>query len=326
MALTRDQYDTIMLHYEQKQSERRKLLESRRQEVYRAIPEMAELDRAVPRKAMDLLRGRLSGRKSVPGEDPFAAAENRRRLLMEAHGFPADYLDPPYSCPLCRDTGFEDGRKCRCFRQEEISILYDQSHIRLLASRQNFSVLSEEFYTGEDLARFRRAVRISRRLIENFDQEALNIYFFGTVGTGKSFLSVCIAHDILESGRSVLYFSAAALFDRLAALAYNYRDKEPYQTFITDLYHCDLLIIDDLGTELTNQFVSAQLFSCLNDRHLNRKSTIISSNLSLEELRHRYSDRISSRITAEFEICRLSGRDIRLLKKVRSKNGTNPET
>ena len=147
------------------------------------------------------------------------------------------------------------------------------------------------------------------------EQDYHNLFFYGTVGTGKSFLSGCIASELLESGHSVIYFSASGLFDALARYAFDSRAKEALSGFYEDLYHCDLLIIDDLGTEMTNTFVASQLFSCLNERHLRKNATIISTNLSLEELRDRYSDRVFSRITSHYDLCKLTGPDIRMCKK-----------
>ena len=156
-----------------------------------------------------------------------------------------------------------------------------------------------------------------------FDEVYRNLYLYGTVGTGKSFLSVCIARELLESGHSVLYFSAAALFDRLSMYSFDPKVREELRSFTSDLYGCDLLIIDDLGTELTSQFISAQLFTCLNERHLSRKSTVISTNLSLKEMQARYSDRVFSRITNDYDLYKLTGNDIRVLKRrLRSAPGT----
>ena len=197
----------------------------------------------------------------------------------------------------------------------EISLLYAQSHIQELIERENFSVLSYEYYQGEDLRRFEAAVGISRRFIREFGEACRNLFFYGTVGTGKSFLSGCIARELLQRGCSVLYFSAAGLFDTLARYTFDGRLKDSLQDFCEDLYGCDLLIVDDLGTEITNSFVTSALFSCLNERHLRGRSTLISTNISLEELRDRYSDRIFSRISSGFTLCKLTGPDIRILKK-----------
>ena len=142
-----------------------------------------------------------------------------------------------------------------------------------------------------------------------------NLLFYGTVGTGKSFLSNCIASALIEKGHSVIYFSAGDLFAKISEYAFrkNGRDSDsnPYE----DIYNCDLLVLDDLGTELTNSFVVSQLFTCLNERHLRRKSTVISTNLPMEDLRDRYSDRIFSRIVSNYDICKLSGQDVRIYKK-----------
>ncbi len=249
-----------------------------------------------------------------------AELARRRKCLLAEHGFPEDYLEPIYRCPDCQDTGYvtsDQGlkTKCHCFRQQEISLLYAQSHIQELIERENFSVLSYEYYQGEDLRRFEAAVGISRKFIREFGEVCRNLFFYGTVGTGKSFLSGCIARELLQRGCSVLYFSAAGLFDTLARYTFDGRLKDSLQDFCEDLYGCDLLIVDDLGTEITNSFVTSALFSCLNERHLRGRSTLISTNISLEELRDRYSDRIFSRISSGFTLCKLTGPDIRILKK-----------
>jgi DNA replication protein DnaC len=247
-----------------------------------------------------------------PELDKIAA---RKKALLIANGYPEDYLNVKPECPYCGDTGFIDGVKCRCFKRKEIEILYDQSHLEELAREQNFDKLSESYYHGDDLKRFRIASNACRRMAAEFDSVFRNLYLYGTVGTGKSFLSICIAKEVLESGHSVLYFSAAALFDKLSMYSFDVRVKDELRSFTNDLYTCDLLIIDDLGTELTNQFISAQLFTCLNERHLGRKSTVISTNLSLKEMQARYSDRVFSRITNDYELYKLTGSDIRVLKR-----------
>ena len=236
---------------------------------------------------------------------------------MTAAGFPADYLEPIYDCKDCKDTGYVDGHKCHCFRQAEISLLYEQSNISRMLEKENFSTLSYEYYQGEDLIRFQNAVEECKKFTQNFRLDYRNLFFYGTVGTGKSFLSGCIAKELLEAGNSVIYFSAAGLFEALSQLSFDYKNKDELHGIYDGLYQCDLLIIDDLGTELTNNFVTSQFFSCLNERHMRRKSTIISTNLSLEELRNRYSDRIFSRITSNYTICKLSGTDVRMYKRLK---------
>lgn len=320
MSLTREQYDEIMRGYMLRQSRSRQLSQQRRDEIFAKIPEFRDLSGSVSGIAAGYLRARLGEKGAGRSVSPLSVrseldqiSEQKKRLLRE-HGYPEDYLDEKYECPLCRDTGYIGNQKCRCFRRREIELLYSQSHLQELVKEQNFDNLSESYYKGEDLQRFRVASAACRRMAEEFDRTFRNIYLYGTVGTGKSFLSVCIARELLESGHSVLYFSAAALFDKLSQYSFDVKTKEELRGFTSDLYHCDLLIIDDLGTELTNQFISSQLFTCLNERFLNRRSTVISTNLSLRELQSRYSDRVFSRITNHYELYKLTGNDIRLLK------------
>ena len=140
-------------------------------------------------------------------------------------------------------------------------------------------------------------------------------------GTGKTFLTNCIAKECIEQGCSVLYFSAASLFDLLARNTFDYRAREELSALCADLYGCDLLVIDDLGTETATTVTLSHFFTCLNERLLRQKSVIISTNLSLEDCRNRYQDRIFSRIASNFEFCKLTGPDIRMCKKVSAVSG-----
>lgn len=317
MALTREQYDKLMLGYSLRRDGHRRDLADRKRRIYAQIPEYQQLDQSVPDLSMKSLQARLNGQ--APGFDLDAAlktvAERKRELLLE-HGYPADYLDMQYDCPDCRDTGYIGAEKCHCFRQREIHILYQQSHLDKLLDTNQFGLLSTAYYHGEDLEHFESALHSCRSFIQNFDSDYENLFFYGTVGTGKSFLSICTAGELLKSGHSVLYFSSSGLFATISHYMFQSDRREEYRGFLNDLYGCDLLVIDDLGTEMTNNFVSAQLFALINERDLNRKSTIISTNLALPELRDRYSDRIFSRITSSYTIRKLTGPDIRILRKV----------
>ena len=244
-----------------------------------------------------------------------ALSEKKAKLLTDA-GFPADYLKPIYDCPDCRDTGYADGERCHCFRQRMIRLLYAQSNLQEHLAKENFSTLSYRFYEGEDLVNFKKAVETSRSFIENFKTDYRNLIFYGTVGTGKSFLSGCIAKELLEQGCSVIYFSAIGLFNLLAQYSFQSNDKEMLYKTYEDLYNCDLVIVDDLGTEVTNSFTNSQFFSFINERHLRRKATVINTNLGIEDLRNRYSERILSRLAGDYIFRKLTGPDIRLYKNI----------
>lgn len=321
MALTKAQYDKIRRDYEERQHKNHRLLLERREHIYALLPDYRHLEEQMGQLSIArthaLIDGDMDAAKSLKTQ--FKELSDRKKSLLEQAGFDEDYLNPIYDCTDCKDTGYINGEKCHCFRQMEISFLYEQSHIEEMIAKENFSTLSFEYYKGEDLKRFEDAVNISKDFVRGFKNHYQNLLFYGTVGTGKSFLSNCIAGEILKTGHAVLYFSANGLFETLARYAFDTNSKETLYNFYKDLYNCDLVIVDDLGTEVTNSFVTSQLFGLLNERFLRQKSTIISTNLGLSELRDRYSDRIFSRITSNYTICKLTGTDIRIQKRLSRK-------
>ena len=317
MALTNKQYDSIIRTYEKRQIAHQHELREHLNQVREQLPEYAELEKQESALFLQKAEYLLDEEKSRAMEisEDIALLRAKKANLFDRAGFPKDYLTLHYTCPDCKDTGYIDGQKCHCFRQASVALLYEQSGIQELLKQDNFDSLSYEYYEGEDLERFRNAVTTCRNFIKNFNSDYHNLFFYGTVGTGKSFLSGCVAKELIEKGNLVIYFSATQLFNELSKSTFDYRNREDLSVLQDDLFNCDLLIIDDLGTELTNTFVASQLFSCLNERHLRKKATIISTNLSLQELRDRYSDRIFSRITSNYEVCKLTGPDIRMYKK-----------
>lgn len=320
MPLTNTQYDRIFRQYEEKQRQNRLETQRRRDYVYEQLPQYRELEDETATLSVAQGKKLLSGDEAALEElrKSLAALNEQKKKLLQDAGLPADYLEPVYACPDCRDTGYIERKKCHCLRQAEISLLYEQSGIEDMLKRNHFGLLSYEYYTGEALALFRHAVETCQSFIKNFNSDYRNLFFYGTVGTGKSFLSGCVAKELMDKGHSVIYFGAAGLFDLLSSVSFDAKSREERQNTYSDLYQCDLLIIDDLGTELTNQFTASQLFSLLNERHLGKKSTLISTNFTLAQLRDRYSDRIFSRITSNFEVCRLAGEDIRMYKMTRA--------
>ena len=323
MALQNFQYDIIMREYSRRQSQVQHVLEEHRREAFAKVPQLLEIDQTVAGLSAEKIRSMLSGK---PGsvdelkEEVAALAAERTALLLE-NGFPADYLEPHYFCPSCQDTGYIDGHKCACFKKAEIELLYTQSNLAEILQKENFDHFSFEWYsdtmkneatglTARDTAK--RAYDMARNFVRDFDSRFQNLFLYGSTGVGKTFLSHCIAHDLLESSHCVLYFSAFDLFDRLAQTAFSRKSEtDPGEEFILD---CDLLIIDDLGTELTNSFVSSQLFLCINERIARRKSTIISTNLKLEDFSSTYSERTFSRIASNYQMIKLIGNDIRIQK------------
>lgn len=322
MALSNIQYEAIKRVYEQRRLDHTFEQKKRKEEIYEKVPGFRELDAKVISVSMEHARALILSKKNSSGENSLKHLRmelldlklQKKKLLTNA-GYPYDYLDLEYTCSKCLDTGYIDSEKCSCFKQMEVEYLYDASHLKEFLAANNFSTLSKHYYSEESLEDFEHALKTSRNFINNFNSDYRNLLFHGTVGTGKSFLSGCIAKELLDRGCVVLYFSSISLFQSISAFYYE-KGKEVLNNLYNSIYNSDLLIVDDLGTELTNDFTRSQLFNILNERNLRHKSTIISTNLSLEEIRSRYSDRVFSRICESFELCRLSGRDIRLQKKL----------
>lgn len=321
MSLNNLQYNTILHNYEKTRDKNRHLLEDRKDEIYHKVDGYQALDEAVSSYSVAYGKKLLNGDESALDDLHHTLAElsDSKQKLLESYGYPSNYLEPVFDCPDCQDTGYVNGSKCHCFRKQMITLLYEQSGIQEMLSENNFSTLSEEFYSGEDLERFRAAVESCHEFIRQFPEGCPNLFLYGTVGTGKSFLSGCIAKELLDKGHSVIYFSAVQLFELLAEYSFD-KNKDSLYNPYEDLYNCDLVIIDDLGTEIANNFVTSKLFNCLNERQLRKKSTIISSNLSLEELKSLYSDRIFSRVTANYVFRKLTGPDVRMCKKRKLNN------
>ncbi len=326
MSLQNHQYQAIMRKYDEIQLKNRRLMNKRKNEVYLEIPKIDEIDKKIADISMQQAKKLLNGDSSALIQLKKKLSElskEKQKLLSENH-FPADYLKPIYTCRDCKDSGYTaDGEKCHCFVQASIDLLYTQSNIKDILEEENFNTFRMDFYSSDideqaglsPLDCATKAVERAKYFIRNFSYDYQNILLYGNTGIGKTFLTNCIAKEILEKSFSVLYFSAARLFALLGDATFSKTDIID-NTIQQDIVECDLLIIDDLGTELTNAFVSTSLFTCLNERHLRKKATIISTNLSLNEIRDKYSERISSRIFQNYIIIKLYGDDIRSKKRL----------
>ena len=296
MPLTNKQYDTIMREYDRRQYQNYRLQCTRIDQIYEQIPRIREIDSEISacslRQAERMIDQEPGAMKSLKDELALLKAE-KEGLLLSA-GYPADYLKMHYTCPECKDTGYIGRKKCHCFLQQEIRLLYSSSHLN--------QILAEEI------------IRTCHQFVNGFDQEFKNILFYGSVGTGKTFLSNCIAKELLDTGHSVIYFTSFQLFELLSigAPADKWNLHQQYEALLDS----DLLILDDCGTEVSNTFTVSRLFQLLNERALLRKSTIISTNLSIREFRDVYSERIFSRITSSYTLLKLTGSDIRIRRKI----------
>lgn len=304
MPLSNKQYDAIMRDYDRRQYRHYREQCRRQDEIYERIPEIRAIEESVSSCS-------LAQAERMFDEEPHALEELRTKLqelrrekekLLTDAGYPADYLEMHYDCPDCRDTGYIGRKKCHCFLKEEIQLLYSSSRLDTVLAQENFSTLSFDVYDQEQKAAMPSIIRSCMDFVENFDRRHDNLMLYGSVGTGKTFLSHCMAKELLDSGHSVIYFTAFQLFENM-----NGYDS---------LLDSDLLILDDMGTELPNTFTVSRLFQVLNERALSGKSTILSTNLQLKDFRDVYSERIFSRITSSYTMLKFTGSDIRIRRKI----------
>ena len=319
-------HNEIMRIYSRRQDEDRSALERRRGEIYEKIPQIAQLDKRPGTIAMQRYRAYMSGSdanalEALGGE--LTEVTHERVRLLEQAGYPADYLQMQYTCPICRDTGYDDdGNYCRCYIQMEQEMLRTQSQLRTAVRRENFDKLSMEYYDDEQIieelgttqrAYMEKIIARCRRFAEEFGDGA-NIMFVGGTGTGKSFLSHCICAQLLQQDRSVMYLSATDMFEIMAAARRDQGADDGMRDMRERILDAQLLVIDDLGSELTNAMTVTDLFYILEKRMNGGLSTIISTNLDINSMRDIYSERITSRLQSRFDILPLYGRDIRLMR------------
>ncbi|MEY8337608.1 ATP-binding protein [Lachnospiraceae bacterium 62-35] len=326
MALSNSQYDSIIRDYQKQQLQNKHQQDERVACVYKKIPVIRELDDSISTAAVKWARRLLDGDQGALKvmREELADLREQKELLLKANGFPSDYMEMRYRCPDCKDTGYRDGTKCHCFRQAQMKLLYAQSNIEEIVSRENFDTFSYRYFddtarileTGETEAEhMREVVKLCCQFIDGFKDEKGNILFTGTTGVGKTFLTNCIARELMEQYYSVIYLSANDLFDVFSKNKFSYQDEDGIRDIYDYILDCDLLIIDDLGTELNNSFTSSQLFYCINERLIRKKGTIISTNLSLNMLQDLYTDRVASRIMSNYRMIPLYGEDIRIKKR-----------
>ena len=332
MPLKNYQYNKILREYDRRRLDCRHILEERKKAVYAEIPELNAIDN-------DIIEGSVkSGRAALLGDETLLSSlKERNRLLsgkkaqlLKEHGYPSDYLMPFYICPDCKDTGYiSDNEKCHCFRQAIVDLIYEQSNVKTAIETENFDTFTYDYYSDEPidgdsgntpLQCMKRNMQSVRSFIDNFDDNFDNILLYGNTGVGKTFLSNCIAAELLKSGHTVIYLTAFQLFDILENCKFhkdedNIEESNNKFSYILD---CDLLIIDDLGTEVNNTFVSSQFYLCINERFLRRHATIISTNLSLKQIHDNYSERTYSRILSNYKLLKMTGEDIRIKKLLTS--------
>ncbi len=316
MALTHTEYDRIMREYEQRREQsRHDVLEAKRK-VMEKIPQYRRIEEQITDIAMECANRVFEGDTNAVSQmkEQIASLSAMQQKLLTDNGFPEDFLEEKHVCCDCGDTGYIDGKKCHCLKQAMLRYTYRQSNIEEVLDRENFSTLTYDYYTDTECETMKEIIARCKKYADDFGKRYENILLYGNVGVGKTFLTNCMAKEILDRGYSVIYFTSMRLFDTLSRELFKY-DEDGSWDVQKDIFTCDLLIIDDLGTESVNSFVASRLFDILNERDLRKRSTIISTNLTFEELGKRYTERNFSRIFGNYLILHPDVEDIRIRKR-----------
>lgn len=310
----------LMDMYEKIRTDENRKLMKRREEIKNKYPEILELDTTIQKLCLNLsmaaLRGITDKNELNNIKEEITDLRAKKYEMLVSHGYNPDYLNLHYNCPKCKDTGFIGIEKCSCFKSKLIKLYYKDSDLEEAVKTNNFKNFNINLYPNHKLNDERYTPRkniedileyITGEYLPNFKNSNTNLLFYGNSGTGKTFLSWCIAKELLDKGFLVVYKTSDDLLRALKDIKFN-NDTDLENLLI----NCDLLIIDDLGSEQITDFSSTELFTLINKKILKNKKMLISTNLSLPLISKRYSERISSRIIGEFKLFKFFAEDIRI--------------
>ncbi len=319
MSFNRENYKRIKEEYDGKYLKARDAANLRRAQIHAELPEIAKIDRELSSVGLEILQAAISGRSSQIDsiKKKNVALLEKRGQILEAAGYPADYTEIKYECQLCSDTGAVDNKMCSCMRRKLVEAGIASSGMADLIARQSFENFSLGYYKQSEktYATMSSIYSLLAKYAENFTPETSgNIAMFGGTGLGKTHLSSAVAGKLIEKGHDVYYASALSLFADFEVRRFGNSSSASADGNIDRYFDCDLLIIDDLGIEVINQFTSSCLYDIINSRLNAKKPTIISTNLTQDEFRKKYWDRISSRVLGEYIVLPFCGTDIRSQK------------
>ena len=324
----------LLKEYEKKRFIANSNFQYKKDSLNKAHPELEDINYKLNNYAILLSKVILenNNEKAKKLKSDFEKLKQDKDNLLKSLNLCKDFFTPDYECKVCNDTGYliDENNKsalCNCIKQRLFNIKYNCSNIGDL-NKENFSNFDLSLYSTEvNRDKFKANIsprdnianikKIAERFIENFDDsEEKNLLFIGNTGLGKTFLSNCIANELLKSNKTILYQSASSMLDSI--IDYKFGKEDSSDNIYHNTLTVDLLIIDDLGTENINSLKFAELFNIINTRLLNQNNhmtkTIISTNLSIENLFKNYDERIVSRLVGYYNICRFFGDDIRFLK------------
>ena len=320
MSYQKENFIRIKAEYSKKYIKAQQRANEHRAELYEKIPELPMLDAKLSRTGMEIMSAVMAGGNvqenlaRVRTQNEALLAE--RAALLRANGYPENYSDVQYECPKCGDSGYVDYKMCDCMRRALVEAGYESSGLGGLIRTQSFDNFSLDYYehTVESRARMESTRRTLRGFAENFSDDTYkNFLLVGKTGLGKTHLSTAVAKTVIERGHDVLYVTSLGMFGDFEARRFG--DGNGVRNDPSRYTEAELLIIDDLGTEVSNQFTNACLYDVINVRMNQRKSTIINTNVGLRELEPRYSERITSRLFGEYSPIMFEGKDVRMQKR-----------
>ena len=319
MGYRKQDFIRIRNEYSQKYRRAREAAEERCEQLYEKVPGLQTLDRMLARTSAQLIEVAIRRDSNVEEQIAAIRAQNEklqaeRAALLTAYGYPADYTDVHYDCPLCGDTGYVETKMCECMKRALILAAYESSGIGALMQTQSFETFSLDYYRerNDQYEHMSKILEATKKFATEFsDASYRNLLFMGGTGLGKTHLSSAIAKTVIDRGFDVLYVPASGMMSDFEERRFGNSATDGSTKETERYYTADLLIIDDLGTEMTNQFTLTCLYDVINSRIIRRKSTVISTNLNKEEIRKRYWDRITSRIFGEYLPLPFVGTDIR---------------
>lgn len=305
-----------------------KTADQRREIIFSRVPRLKELDKEISSANIQMARIVVRGGDVVAEmtklRDKNIALQKEFAELLKASGYSENVLEPRYCCEKCSDKGqYEENgksRMCSCMKNLLISVACDELNKTAPLSLSTFETFNIDYYSKEKDKHtgispyfvMSKVYEFCIKYAAEFNEHSGNILMKGNTGLGKTHLSLAIANEVLKKGYGVIYVSAPVLLQRLEKNYFSGDKSDDIEQLVSD---CDLLIIDDLGTEFKTQFSSSQLYNVCNSRILKNKPVIISTNLSPEEMKDDYSERFVSRIFGGAQTLDFLGEDIRILKK-----------
>ena len=326
MATKTQIYKEVLREYDALRTQKTAELRERREAIYTKLPRLEEIERELSLLGVStakLVLMQPESREAALAElqEKQQALIAERNELMAQNCLSPSLLKVEYVCEACKDTGYIGNEQCACMKHKLMDRLYDQSNVRDVIRMENFDtfdlrLFSDEVVQGEGISpkeNAKRNLKMAMAFAEDFTGE--NLLLYGGAGRGKTFMCNCIAKDVLERGKTVLYLTAGQLFRQLEEMRFHRDEEEEVKDWDNELLEADLLIIDDLGTEFATMFTASELFRIVNDRKLRKKPVVISTNLDYKALMDQYSDRLMSRIIGDFVTLKFFGDDIRMKKK-----------